>query len=129
MTALGDALRKIRESLGKTRDRAQTLGDSTEPSDQDKEEVDIWLVDAEADLAVIHDENQSPSLNPASAGEVLEISIPASRLQTCADALELAEEAEGEAKKASPNYDYIGDRTRTLEEEYIPAIRVKFEIE
>ena len=128
MTALGDALRKIRESLGKTRDRAQTLGDSTEPSDQDKEEVDIWLVDAEADLAVIHDENQSPSLDPTSAGEVMEVTIPASRLQTCADALELAQEAEAEAKKASPDYDYIGDRTRTLEATYTAAIRAKFEL-
>ena len=69
------------------------------------------------------------AISPVNEGEVMEISIPASRLQTCADALDLAQEAEGEAKKASPDYDYIGDRTRTLEEEYIPAIRVKFEIE
>ena len=62
-------------------------------------------------------------------GEVMEVSIPASRLQTCADALELAQEAEAESKKASPNYDYIGDRTRTLEATYTDAIRAKFEIE
>ena len=93
------------------------------------QDVAGWLDSADADLAVIHDENQSPSLDPTSAGEVMEISIPASRLQTCADAQELAREAEGEAKKDSPDYDYIGDRTRTLEATYTAAIRVKFEVE
>ena len=128
MSALGDRLERILEKLKNVRDKAAALGDSTEPSDEDKEEVDAWLVDAEADLAVIHDENQSPSLDPTSAGEVMEVTIPASRLQTCADALELAQEAEAEAKKASPDYDYIGDRTRTLEATYTAAIRAKFEL-
>jgi hypothetical protein len=128
MSALGDALRRILEKAKKVRNKAKDIGDGGTPSEADKELVDGWLNDMEADLALIHDPNESPSLDPTDAGSVQPATIPTGRLETCEDALDLAEEADTEIGADPPDYDYIGDRTRTLESEYPGPIRSKFGI-
>jgi hypothetical protein len=129
LTPLEKALRNLRGNLSDTADIAEAVGDGNEPSQTEKDAVSGWMDEAESELQTIHDPGQSPSLSPPSAGSAQNPEIPASRIQTCEDAHDLAEEAESEASEASPDYDYIGDRTRTLEASYLGAIRDKFGIE
>ena len=129
LTPLQKALKRIKGVLGDTEDMAKTVGDGNQPSQTDKDDVSGWMDEAEGELETIHDPAQSPSLSPASAGSAQNPTIPDSRLQTCEDAHSLAQEAESEAGEASPDHDYIGDRTRTLEGSYLGAIREKFGIE
>jgi hypothetical protein len=129
LTPLQKAIKRVKGRFGEVSDRAKTLGDGNTPSQGDKDDVSGWLDEAESELATIHDPGQSPSLSPTSAGSEQTPTIPDSRCQTCEDAADLAAEAETEAGQASPDYDYIGDRTRTLEGSYLDAIRDKFEID
>jgi hypothetical protein len=128
-TMLKRAIQRIRDALADAADVANSVGDGNEPSQTDKDNVSSWMDDAESELETIHDPSQSPSLSPPGAGSAQSPTIPGSRSQTCEDARDLAEEAETEAGKASPDCDYIGDRTRTLEASYLSAIRDKFGIE
>jgi hypothetical protein len=128
MADLGEKLRAIRDKLKAIADIAENVGDGNPPSQTQLNDVIASLDGAEDDLAIIHDSQQSPSLDPPGAGENQNPAIGASRLETCNDAQGLATEAEAEAGKFDPDYDYIGDRTRTLEGTYLGAIRQKFGI-
>jgi len=129
MTPLEKALERLEDDFREARQRAAALGDGNQPSQSDKDDVSGWMDDAESELTIIHDPSQTPSLVPPSAGSGQNPTISDSRLQTCHDATVLATEALTEAGESSPDYDYIGDRTRTLEDSYLDAIRDKFEIE
>ena len=128
MADLGEKLRAIRERFKRVLDIAKDVGDGNPPSQAQLDDVTADLDGAESDLAIIHDPQQSPSLDPSDAGEEQDPTIGSSRLQTCEDAANLATEAEAEGGKFDPDYDYIGDRTRTLEGTYLGAIREKFGI-
>jgi len=128
MADLAEKLREIRDRFKGVSDIAENVGDGNPPSQAQLDDVTASLGSAEGDLAIIHNSQQSPSLDPPDAGEDQNPTIGTSRLETCNDAQSLATEAETEAGKFDPDCDYIGDRTRTLEGTYLGAIRVKFGI-
>lgn len=128
-TPLEKALKRLEDDFLEARERAKALGDGNQPSETDKTDVGGWMDEAETDLTTIHNPSLSPSLSPPSAGSAQSPTIPTSRYQTCADAADLASEMWSAATQASPDYDYIGDRSRTLQGSYLEAIRDKFEID
>jgi hypothetical protein len=128
MADLGEKLRAIRDRFKGVFDIAENVGDGNPPSQAQLDDVTAYLNSTESDLAIIHDAEQSPSLDPPGAGEDQNPSIGTSRLATCNQAQSLATEAEAESGKFDPDFDYIGDRTRTLEGTYLGAIRQKFGI-
>jgi len=128
MADLGEKLRAIRDRFKGVFDIAENVGDGNPPSQAQLDDVAAHLDSAESDLAIIHDSQQPPSLDPPGAGEGQNPTIGTSRLETCNDAQGLATEAEAEAGKFDPDADYIGDRTRTLAGTYLGAIREKFGI-
>ena len=128
MSDLAEKLREIRDRFKGVSDIAENVGDGNPPSQAQLDDVTAHLDSAERDLAIIHNSQQSPSLDPPGAGENQNPAIGTSRLETCEDALSLATEAEAESGKFDPDHDYIGDRTRTLEGTYLGSIREKFGI-
>ncbi|MCP3980343.1 MAG: hypothetical protein GY716_13655 [bacterium] len=126
-TVLGERLKRIRDKAKKIRDISNAVGDGNEASSQQKADVEEALEAMGDDLTDLHDPNAEPSLDPPSAGTPQNPAIPSSRLQTCEDALQSAEEAYTvQTTGSTPNYDYIGDRTRTLEASFVPAVREDF---
>ena len=126
-TTLGEYLKQVRDLLKAVRETAEAVGDANTPTQEQQDAVEADLDAVEADLARIHDPNVSPSLDPPGAGEVQSPTIPSSRLQTAQDAVTIAEDAyDEESARSNPDYDYIGDRTRTVADVYVPEIRSDF---
>ena len=107
MSLLSEALKRIEEKLKKA--KQAVVGQS--PSD--KSAAAGFLDEAEDEIDVILDPNQSPSLNPTDAGSILP-QIQHGNFGTCIDyQINLAEEAVEEAE-GDTDQDYIGGRIKTI---------------
>ena len=107
MSLLSEALKRIEEKLKKA--KQAVVGQS--PSD--KSAAAGFLDEAEDEIDVILDPNQSPSLNPTDAGSILP-QIQHGNFGTCIDyQINLAEEAVEEAE-GDNDQDYIGGRIKTI---------------
>ena len=129
MATLSEILKKIRDKAKEVKERGQILGDSTTPSQADKDYVDERLEDITSDVDVILG-STSPSLPAGTSTTATNPApFPSSRIQVCQDCEDLAQAAYTTETGGLPvDHDLIGENVSTIKTYYVPEIRDRFEI-